>query len=37
MPPEYVEKQPSLEDVFLALVGETEPPERSEASEGEPS
>ena len=23
MPPEYVEKQPSLEDVFLTLVGET--------------
>ena len=23
MPPEYVEKQPTLEDVFLAIVGAT--------------
>jgi ABC-2 type transport system ATP-binding protein len=37
---EYVEKQPSLEDVFLALVGAPEPSEASEApeaSEGERS
>ena len=34
---EYIEKQPSLEDVFLALVGAPEEPERSDASEGEPS
>ena len=37
---EYIEKQPSLEDVFLALVGAPEESERSdasEASEGDPS
>lgn len=34
---EYVEKQPSLEDVFLALVGDAPEVEGPDASEGEPS
>ena len=29
---EYVEKQPSLEDVFLTLVGEPEPDKETESS-----